>query len=144
MIFTTISSIKTFSLKNMIGIGIPFLIAFFAPIIAMVGAVCVLTIFDTITGIWAALKRGDKIHSRAMGRTVTKMLLYSLVILLAHIMEIVFIPWMPMVSLAAGYVALVEFRSNMENIGYITNIDVWNYLKDKIEIFKPKDTISKQ
>ena len=135
---TSISSIKAFSTNALIGTGIPFLIAFFTPITAMLLGVSFFTLVDTFTGMWAAKKRGEKIHSRAMGRTVTKMLFYSLAIILAHGLEVIFMPWLAVTSVVAGYIALVEFRSNMENIGYITGIDIWNYLLNKFDAFKPK------
>ena len=135
---TSISSIKAFSTNALIGTGIPFLIAFFTPITAMLLGVGFFTLVDTFTGMWAAKKRGEKIHSRAMGRTVTKMLFYSLAIILAHGLEVIFMPWLAVTSVVAGYIALVEFRSNMENIGYITGIDIWNYLLNKFDAFKPK------
>ena len=137
MILTIITSIKTFSLETMICIGIPFLIAFFSPISAMLIGTGFFIIADTFTGIWAALKRGDKIHSRSMARTVTKMIMYSLAVILAQLLQLYFFSWIPMASITAGYIALVEFYSNMENIGYITNIDILSYLKDKIDTFKP-------
>ncbi len=133
-----INSFTAFSWKGILSIGLPYVAAFFSPIAVMISAVCFLTMFDTITGIWAAHKRGEKVHSRAMGRAVTKMLMYSLVIILAHVMELVFIAWVPMVNLAAGYVALVEFKSNMENIGYITDTDIWTYIREKMDAFKPR------
>jgi len=120
-------------------IGLPFLMAFFAPITTMIIAVGLFAIMDTFTGICAAKKRGEKIHSRAMARTITKMIMYAIAIILAHLLEVIFMAWMPITSLTAGYIALVEFRSNMENIGYITDTDIWTYLKDKIDAFKPRN-----
>jgi len=130
---------NAFSPNTLITMGIPFLIAFFTPITSMLIGVGIFAMADTFTGMWAAKKRGDKIHSRAMGRTITKIIMYSIAIILAHVLQVIFMSWMPIANITAGYIALVEFRSNMENIGEITNIDIWNYLKDKIEIFKPKE-----
>lgn len=134
-----ISFNKTFSLEYLITLGIPFLIAYFSPLMPILTGMVALTFIDTFTGTWAAAKRKESIHSRAMARTITKTVMYTIAVILAHILETVFMNWFPAVNLIAGYIALVEFKSNMENIGYITNIDIWNYIKDRIEIFKPKD-----
>jgi hypothetical protein len=48
-------------------------------------------------------------------------------------MEVAFIDWLPVAQLTSGYIAVVEFKSNMENISEVTGIDVWNHLKDKFE-----------
>ncbi len=134
-----LGTVKTFTLESIITVGIPYLIAFFTPITPLLIGVGLFTIFDTFTGIWASVKRGNRIHSRAMARTITKMILYSTAIILAHLLEDIFMPWLAVTSITAGYIALVEFRSNMENIGFITKIDIWNYIKDKIDAFKPKE-----
>jgi hypothetical protein len=48
-------------------------------------------------------------------------------------MELAFIPWLPVAQLTAGYIAIVEFKSNMENIGELTGTDIWNRIKEVIE-----------
>ncbi len=133
------AGVKTFTLKTLYNVGVPYLVFFFTPLVPIILGVLIFTAFDTFTGMWAAKKRGEKLHSRAMGRTITKMIFYSVAILLAHLLEIIFLPWLAATSLAAGYIALVEFRSNMENIGYITDTNIWEYLKDKIDAFKPRE-----
>ncbi len=40
---------------------------------------------------------------------------------------------MPVVKLTAGYIAIVEFKSNMENIASITGVDICKHLISKIE-----------
>jgi hypothetical protein len=60
------------------------------------------------------------------------MIFYCLAIILSRVMEVSFISWLPIAQLTAGYIAVVEFKSNMENIAEITGIDIWNFLKDKL------------
>jgi hypothetical protein len=122
-----------FSWATLMKLGIPYVVFFFTPIAWSLVGIGVLVFADVFTGIRAAKKRGDRIHSRTMGRTISKMIFYTLAILLSRVMELAFIPWLPIAQLTSGYIAVVEFKSNMENIGEITNTDIWNHLKEKIE-----------
>jgi phage-related holin len=124
---------KTFKIGTMLKLGVPYLIFFFTPIVPLVLAVGVLSLTDTITGIAKAKKIGERIHSSKMTRTITKMVFYAIAIILGRLMEVHFIPWMPIAQITAGYIALVEFKSNMENIGLLTGTDLWKGLKERFE-----------
>jgi len=102
------------------------------PIIILTG---VLIFSDTATGIWAAVKRKEKITSRALGRTATKIVLYSAVILLTFGFEVFFpaLQYVHMGQIASGYICLVELKSIYENVSDITGLDVWSHLVGKIE-----------
>ena len=105
------------------------------PIIIFTG---VLIFTDTITGVWAAKKRGDKITSKALGRTVTKMMLYSIAIFLTFGFEIMF-PALQVVhigQIASGYICLVELKSVFENISDITGLNIWSHLVKKIDALR--------
>lgn len=121
-----------FKLSTLVKLGIPYLVFFFAPITWSIIAIGVLVFTDVFTGIRAAQKRGEVIYSRTMSRTVGKMLYYSIAIVLSRVMELAFIDWLPIAQLTSGYIAVVEFKSNLENISQITGIDIWNHLRDKI------------
>lgn len=124
---------NAFKLSTIVKLGIPYIIFFFAPITWSIVGIGVLVFADVFTGIRAAMKRGERIHSKGMSRTVGKMLYYTIAIVLSRVMELAFIPWLPIAQLTSGYIAVVEFKSNMENISQVTGIDVWNHLKDKFE-----------
>ncbi len=102
------------------------------PIIIFTG---VLIFSDTATGIWAAMKRKEKITSRALGRTATKIVLYSAVILLTFGFEVFFpaLQYVHMGQIASGYICLVELKSIYENVSVITGLDIWSHLVGKIE-----------
>jgi hypothetical protein len=51
-------------------------------------------------------------------------------------MEIVFFPQIPIANITSGYIAFVEFKSNIENISSITGLDIWKALIDKIQNFR--------
>ena len=112
--------------------GLPYLAFFFTPIAPCLIGVGVLLFADVLTGIRAAKKRLETISSSKLSMTVNKIVFYALAIILSRLMETVFIDWLPLARLTAGYIAVVEFKSNIENIGEITEVDIWNYLKEKL------------
>lgn len=105
------------------------------PIIIFTG---VLIFSDTVTGIWAAVKRSEKITSKALGRTITKMCLYSLVIGLTFAFEHFFtaLQLIHMGQIAAGYICLVELKSIYENVSSITGLDIWTHLISRFEAIR--------
>ena len=121
-----------FNPSILLKMAIPYVVFFFAPIYAALIGIGVLIFADVLTGMKAAAKRGERLHSRKMSTTINKMIFYVIAILLARVMEVSFIDWLPVAQLTAGYIAVVEFKSNMENIAEITGVDIWNHLKDKL------------
>ena len=124
---------KAFKLSTLITLGIPYIVFFFAPITAALAGLGVLIFADVITGCKAAKVRGEEIQSNRMARTVSKIIFYSIAIILSRVMEVVFIDFIPVAQITAGYIAIVEFKSNIENIGSITGVDIWKHLMKKIE-----------
>tara|TARA_R100001463_G_scaffold103405_1_gene157691 strand:+ start:138 stop:533 length:396 start_codon:yes stop_codon:yes gene_type:complete len=124
---------KAFELSTFLKLGIPYVVFFFAPITAAIVGLAVLIFADVITGCRAAQLRGEKIRSNRMARTVSKIIFYSVAIILSRVMEVSFMDWMPVAKLTAGYIAIVEFKSNLENIASITGVDIWKHLMTKME-----------
>jgi len=128
-----LNRISAFDATTLLKIGIPYVFFFFAPITWSIVGIGVLVFADVFTGISAAKKRGERIRSKGMSRTVGKMLYYTIAIVLSRVMELAFISWLPVAQLTSGYIAIVEFKSNLENIAQVTGVDVWNHLKDRFE-----------
>jgi phage-related holin len=125
---------KTIFLVKYIPFIIAGLLSFFLPIQKLLLATGILVTADIITGIIAAKKRGEAIKSKKMGASVTKTLLYFIAIILAHIMEQNFFIVDDQLSKAtASIFAVIEFKSNLENISNATGIDLINKLKQFIE-----------
>ena len=124
---------RAFEVGTIVKLGVPYLVFFFAPITAAIMGLGVLIFADVITGCKAAKVRGEEIRSNRMARTVSKIIFYSIAIILSRVMEVSFMEWIPAAKLTAGYIAVVEFKSNMENIASITGVDVWKHLMKKIE-----------
>lgn len=114
----------------------PFLAFFFAPINHLLIATGILVFCDMITGAKAAQKKGETIHSKKLGRTISKTIFYFMAIILSRVMELVYFPSIPLATITSGYIALVEFKSNIENISVITGTDIWKVLIDKIHASK--------
>lgn len=68
-----------------------------------------------------------------MSRTVTKSLMYFIAIIASQVMDTQFLKpdLLPVkiVQLMAGYLAVMEFKSILENIGAILGQPVWQALK---------------
>ena len=124
---------KAFEVSTILKLGIPYIVFFFAPITAAIIGLGVLILADVVTGCKAAQMRGEEIRSNRMARTISKIIFYSIAIILSRVMEVAFMDWMPVAQITAGYIAIVEFKSNMENIGSITGVDVWKHIMTKIE-----------
>lgn len=105
----------------------------FAPIKGILVTTSVLIFADTVTGILAAYKRGEEINSTGFKKTIIKLFLYNLVIILAFLIErFVFDEFLPFVKIGAMVIALTEFKSVIENFEEITGIKMLQ-LKKMIE-----------
>lgn len=121
--------------------ALSWLVAFVAPIGHFIALALALVIVDFISGTKAARKRGDIITSAGYKRTVSKLLLYTAVILLAEGMRVVFFAGgvIPVTYIAAGFICATEFRSVLENVGAVTGTDVSHVLRDLFDkLLKPK------
>ncbi len=102
---------------------------FLAPAKASMIAVGFLVIGDLITGVWAALKRGETFSSAKLRQTVTKTLGYQLAMLLAFVTENVLLPEIPVLKVVAGLIAGTELLSAMENLSSITGVPLGEAVK---------------
>lgn len=95
-------------------------------------SVLVLVTVDFGTGIWAALKNKVKIESHKMRKTAYKLLAYLTLIVLGAIIDGGIGFNLNLGTLVAGYCALVESASIVENFGKITGHDAFEKLRDMI------------
>lgn len=96
----------------------------------------VLVVCDFVTGVRAARHRGEVIQSRGFRRTTWKSVMYFIAILLSKGMEDVFgIP--KLTYIVSGFIAITEFKSNLENVASFTGTDIWAHLVTRIpNLFK--------
>ena len=104
-----------------------------APIHPILITVGVLVAVDTILGVWASKKRGERISSGRAGRVLTKMFVYEMVLVVLFMVETnVWGSWLPAVKIAAGAICVVEVISLLENSGTILGQPVFKFLIDKL------------
>jgi hypothetical protein len=88
---------------------------------------------DLVVGIWKALKLKQRIRSRRMSDTVTKLLLYQLAIISSFLIEkYVLTEMLPVAKLVGTVIAIIEFKSIIESIEAVTKQDIWTRIKTLI------------
>lgn len=107
-------------------------VAALAPIHAIMISVGALIFIDLFTGIWASLKRKEKIQSAIMRRTISKIVIYQLAVISAFILETYLLPSVPTTKIVAGVIGLVEFKSVIENSNTIVDGDVFRSILRKL------------
>lgn len=107
--------------------------AIFAPAKALILITGLLIFSDLITGILAARKRGEKIKSAGLRRTVTKLFVYETAILLGFLVETYMLEgFLPISKIASGLISLVEMKSIFENLDVINGNPVFKALIEKL------------
>lgn len=85
---------------------------------------------DLAVGIWKALKTGQRIRSRRMSDTVTKLLLYQVAIISGFLIEkYVIVDMIPVSKLIGTVIAIIEFKSIIESIEAVTGKNLWDKIK---------------
>jgi hypothetical protein len=92
------------------------LLAVLAPIQAVMITVGTLIMFDLITGVAAALKRGEKVSSAALRRTISKMFIYNICVVSGFIFEKYLMgDFIPVTKIIASTIGAVDLKSIVEN-----------------------------
>lgn len=108
-------------------------IAVLAPIKTTMVAISILIFADLVLGLIAAYKRGDKITSAALRRTVSKILVYQTAIITGFICEKYLISdLIPMSKLIAGVVGMVEMKSLLEHADELNGSPIFKSLIKKL------------
>lgn len=117
-----LSLILSFVMSNVIPI---------APFLALSSS---LVVCDFVTGLTAAYVKNVGITSRRMGRTVNKVIFYSMAIIMVNAVERVFFSSADyLVYLTSAYIAVIELYSNLENIGRITGTDILSAVRGAVD-----------
>jgi len=115
--------------------------SFFLPIKPLLLLVGLFICTDTILGLWAAYKRGEKISSRKLGNIIPKMILYQSAVLIGYVLDVLllgeFINYfinIPMfiTKIIAMILIFVEALSINENFENITGKNLFNSAKQLI------------
>jgi len=128
-----LNSISTWIVKHL-NLIISSIIAILAPITPIVLTLSFLIFIDFVFGIYRAYKMGDKITSRKMSKTVSKILLYNLVIICLHFLEqYILETGIPLDKLAASLIAVIELKSIDESWSMIFGWSIWHKLVTSLE-----------
>lgn len=105
----------------------------FAPIKSALLCAFGLAILDMVFGIIAAKRKGEKITSQGLRRTIAKLFVYELLIVLAFVTE-TFLTGdsVPLVRIFTGFVGITELKSVMENMERITGVPIIRLLINKL------------
>jgi uncharacterized membrane protein len=139
---------KIDSLTALLGLIIGSTMSFIAPVQPFLIMAFALIVCDLITGISAAKRRKDVISSKGIGRSIEKMVMYIIAILLSELFRVTFltevafgmVEQFPIVYIVSITISIRELKSNFENIQVVTGTTLWGSIKDKltgiINVFK--------
>lgn len=116
--------IKAHSFKASISLLGAFMLFHLLPIAHFLVIGVLLVVSDTITGIWAAIKRSESINSKGLRRTIEKVVMYSTAICLVLAVESAFTGTKYFTMAVSLYIILVELFSVLENISGITGTNI--------------------
>lgn len=92
-----------------------------------------LIFIDLITGVLAARKEGEKIHSAGFRRTVSKFCIYMTAIAVGYWIESIMLKgFLPVSNIAAGLISLVEGKSIFENLDILNGQPIFKSLVKKL------------
>lgn len=97
---------------------------------------------DLLLGVLAAHKRGERIVSKALRRTVAKLVCYESAIILAFICEQYLAVGLPLAHIVGGFIGTTELTSCYENLQDITGVEVKTVI-DKVHAVEEDDNGSK-
>lgn len=106
-----------------------FVSALLLPIFPMMMTILFLLVADLITGVWASKRRREPITSHRLSMSITKALLYNIVIISSFLVEKYVMGVIPWTRIVSGFIAVVELHSIMENVNSLTGVNVWRAIK---------------
>lgn len=109
------------------------LLALIAPVRATMITIVFLIIVDFITGLYASYKEKIPIRSDRLSHTVSKFFMYNLVILASYFLEEHIIHEVPFLRIIAGFIALTEIKSILENFNTIYGVNIFKALVNTLK-----------
>lgn len=106
----------------------------FAPVQSIMLSALALIAADLITGVMAARKRGEKIKSSGLRRTIVKILVYEIAIGLGFIAQhYLMMDVIPIANIIGSYVGLTELVSVYENIDKMSGGQLLKSIIDRLK-----------
>lgn len=117
------------------------LLTLLSPVNSIMTTMVFLIMVDFITGSYASFKNHIAIRSSRIGHTISKFFIYNLVILAAFFLEKYIVSEVPFLKIIAGFIAIAEIKSILENYNAIYGINPFKALINFIKLTPLKDTI---
>ncbi|MAX71382.1 MAG: hypothetical protein CMC76_09830 [Flavobacteriaceae bacterium] len=117
------------------------LLTLLSPVNSVMVTIVFLIVVDFITGSYASFKNSIPIRSSRIGHTISKFFIYNLVILAAFFLEKHIVNEVPFLKIIAGFIAIAEIKSILENYNVIYGINPFKALINLIKLTPLKDTI---
>lgn len=114
--------------------------AYVAPVKPLGYTIFFFIIVDTITGIWAAYNRSEKIHSSKMSPVIAKIIAYLIAITVAFVFdnEVILSDDLWITRGTVFLLSSIEVKSIFENLAEVTGIEFWKRLKHLFERHEEK------
>jgi len=117
------------------------LLTLLSPVNGVMVTMVFLIVVDFITGSYASIKNHIPIRSFRVGHTVSKFFIYNLVILAAFFLEKHIVNEVPFLKIIAGFIAIAEIKSILENFNKIYGVNPFKALINLIKLTALKETI---
>lgn len=127
-----LSEFPEFIIKLVTGIMV-----FLSPIKDVMLAITILIVADAFTGIWASHVKNERFSSSKFFSSITKLIVYLMLIMISHLVELHLIPELPLVKLSIWFITITEFSSLVENISIISGRDVIGFFREQLSKLKP-------
>lgn len=124
---------KTWLFNNLHNLFVA-IVAVIAPVKTLLLSIGFLIVMDFIFGLYRAYKKGEKITSRKMGNTISKMLLYNLVIFSVYILDKYILgTGLGLEKIAASLIGIVEIKSLDESFQTLFGWSIWEKVKKALQ-----------
>ena len=117
------------------------LLTLLSPVNGVMVTMVFLIVVDFITGSYASFKKKIPIRGSRIGHTISKFFIYNLVILAAFFLEKHIVNEVPFLKIIAGFIAIAEIKSILENYNTIYGINPFKALTNFIKLTPLKDTL---
>lgn len=117
------------------------LLALLTPLSSVLTTIMFLIVVDFITGAYASYKLGIPIKSNKIGDTIAKFFIYNLVIISAYFLEEHIVKEVPFLKIIAGFIAITEIKSILENYNSIYGVNPFKVLQELLSQNGFKKTI---
>ncbi|MDH7447691.1 phage holin family protein [Aquimarina sp. 2201CG14-23] len=118
------------------------LLTILSPVHGVMITMVFLILVDFITGSYASYKNKIPISSQRIGNTISKFFIYNLVILASFLLETFIVDEVPFLKIIAGFIAITEIKSILENFNKIYGVDLFKALVSLLKIGGLSETIS--